>query len=308
MITVLAGGVGGAKFLAGLAGVIDPREITAIVNTGDDINLHGLHISPDLDTVCYTLGGQVHPLQGWGVDQDTFHCLGQLERMGEETWFRLGDRDLATHLLRTRWLGQGLTLSQVTARLTAMMGVAATLLPMTDAFVPTQVLTDQGELHFQEYFVRDRCQAPVRGFRFSNIEFCKPAAGVLEAIHGADAVILAPSNPFISIGPILAVPGIQEALREVASRVAAISPIIQGRAVKGPAADMLEQLGYEVSAVGIARIYRDFASTFILDLQDEDLAGRVEALGLRALVADTVMDAPGKQGMLAKAVLEGMRR
>ena len=308
MITVLAGGVGGAKFLAGLAKVIDPGEITVIVNTGDDIKLHGLHISPDLDTVCYTLSELADPVRGWGIADDSYHCLDQLAQLGEAAWFRIGDRDLATHLLRSRALHEGLTLSEITSHLAARMGVQATILPMTDAFVPTFVDTASGRVHLQEYFVREQCRPVVHGFHFTSIEQCQPAPRVLESIRIADAVILAPSNPFISIGPILAVPGMREALSKARSRISAISPIIQGRAVKGPAAAMLRQMGCQVSAVGVAEMYRDIVALFVVDRLDAALSSRIEALGMRVLITETVMTGPAEKQALARAVLEAMNQ
>ena len=308
MIAVLAGGVGGAKFLAGLAGMTDPCEITAIVNTGDDIKLHGLHISPDLDTVCYTLAGLADPVRGWGIADDSYHCLDQLERLGEATWFRLGDRDLATHVIRSRALREGFTLSEATSHLAAQMGIKTTILPMTDAFVPTFVDTTSGRMHLQEYFVREQCRPVVRGFHYMNIERCRPAPGVLESIDAADAVILAPSNPLISIQPILAVPGVRKALCRVRSRVSAISPIIQGCAVKGPAAAMLQQMGCEVSAMGVAEMYRDIVGLFVIDRMDVALSSRIEGLGMDVLVTDTVMAGPAEKQALARAVLEAKAR
>jgi LPPG:FO 2-phospho-L-lactate transferase len=306
MITVLAGGVGGAKFVAGLAGLINPREITGIVNTGDDIKLHGLHISPDLDTICYTLAGWADPVRGWGLSNDSYSCLDQLRLLGEATWFRLGDRDLATHILRSRALHEGMTLSEITSRLADQMDIHAAILPMTDDYVPTFVDTADGQMHLQEYFVREQCRPLIRGFHYTDIDRCRPAPGVLESIEGADAVILAPSNPLISIRPILAVPGVRGALTSARSRVAAISPIIQRRAIKGPAAVMLQQLGCEVSAVGVAEMYKDFAATFVIDRLDASLSSRIEELGMRVLVTDTMMTGPAEKRALAEAVLEAM--
>jgi LPPG:FO 2-phospho-L-lactate transferase len=264
-ITALAGGIGASKFLLGLAGVMPPEDITLIANTGDDIELFGLRICPDIDTVTYTLAGVINEETGWGLKGDTFECLRWLARYDEAPWFNLGDRDLATHIFRTNQLRNGLSLSEVTRHVSRSLGVQSTILPMTDSYTPTRVVTDEGEMHFQEYFVRRRCEPRVREIRFDNIESAKPAVGVLDAIGEADAVVICPSNPFISIGPILAVPGLRYALRETKATVVAITPIIGGKALKGPAADMLRDLGHEVSARGVAEMYRDFVDIFLLD-------------------------------------------
>jgi LPPG:FO 2-phospho-L-lactate transferase len=307
MITVLAGGVGAARFLRGLVDVVDATAVTIIGNTADDEEFLGLHVAPDLDTVVYTLADVVNEEQGWGLAGDTYQALEQARRLGEEAWFLLGDKDLATHLLRTRLLREGKSLSQATARIAQAFGLRCRLLPMSDDRVRTIVTTDGGELSFQEYFVRRRHQDEVRALRFEGAEAARPAPGVLEAIAQAEAVIIAPSNPLVSIGPILAVPGIWEALVETKAPVAAVSPIVGGRALKGPADKMLASLGHEVSAAGVARIYADFLDALVLDEQDASLAPEVEALGARPFVTDTVMRDAAARRALAEATLRAVR-
>jgi len=306
MITVLAGGVGAARFLRGLVDVVDPASITIIGNTGDDDEFLGLHVSPDLDTVVYTLADVVDPEQGWGLAGDTYRCLEQAKALGEETWFLLGDRDIATHLLRTRLLREGTTLTEVTATIARAFGLTCRLLPMTDDPLRTVVVTDAGELSFQEYFVRRRWQDEVRALRFDGAEQARPAPGVLEAIAEAEAVIVAPSNPLVSIGPILAVPGVREALRETEAPVIAISPIVGGRALKGPADRMLASLGHEASAAGVARLYADFLDVLMLDREDAGLAPQVESLGVRPVVAETIMRDEASRRALAEATLKAV--
>ena len=303
-ITALAGGIGASKFLLGLASVLPPEDITIIANTGDDIELFGLRVCPDIDTVTYTLGGVINPVTGWGLGGDTFECLQGLKRYGEDTWFNLGDRDLATHILRTHKLRQGISLSEVTDRIRRGFGVKSTILPMTDAYTPTRIKTDNGEMHLQEYFVRRRCEPRVVDISFDNIEHAKPAAGVKNAILNADLVILCPSNPFISIGPILAVPGIRGMLSETEATVIAITPIIGGKAMKGPAADMLRDLGYEVSAAAVAKIYCDFLDVFVLDEVDAELQAEIKANGPRVITTNTAMNTAEEKAELARNVVE----
>ncbi|MFP5265501.1 MAG: 2-phospho-L-lactate transferase [Blastocatellia bacterium] len=303
-ITALAGGIGAAKFLLGLAAVMPPEEITIVANTGDDIELFGLRVSPDIDTLTYTLAGVINDSTGWGLAGDTFECLAWLGRYGEAGWFNLGDRDLATHVYRTHQLRLGRTLAEVTDHVRRSLGVRPVILPMTDAYTPTRVLTDEGEMHFQEYFVRRRCEPRVKQVRFDGIESARPAGGVVSAILGSDVVIICPSNPFISIGPILAVPGILDAVKKTRARVTAVSPIIGGRALKGPAADMLSDLGHEVSARGVASLYRDFVDVFVLDESDRELERGINELGMRALVTNTVMVTLEDKRRLARSVLE----
>lgn len=302
-IAALAGGVGAARFLSGLAATIAPAELTAIVNTGDDFRWMGLHVSPDLDTIVYTLAGLADPGTGWGMRKDTFHCLDRLDQLGCDPWFRIGDRDLATHVFRTERLAAGESLTEITRAICRRNGIPARILPMTDDPVPTLVHTDAGTLEFQDYFVRRRCEPAVRGFTFSGVESSRPAPGVLDAIAAADAVILCPSNPWISIGPILAVPGIRDALSAASAKTLAVTPIIAGKAVKGPTAAMFVQLGKEVSAAAVAEVYCDFLDVFVLDVRDESLHRGIEAIGIEVRTADTLMNSPEARVALAAAVL-----
>ena len=301
-ITVLAGGVGAARFLEGLVRVVDPAEVTVVCNVGDDFEWHGLHISPDIDSVIYTLAG-LEGAQGWGVREDTFVALAELEALGEERWFAIGDRDLATHVLRTSLLRAGAALSEATARLAAARGLRCALVPATDDPAPTVVHTDVGILAFQEYFVRRRASDAVTGFDLSAAAQARPAPGVLEAIRDADAVLIAPSNPFVSIGPILAIPGVREALERSRARRVAVSPIVGGEAIKGPAAEMLRSTGHEVSALGVARLYAELLDVFVIDEVDAALAPAVEELGLEVAVTDTMMTSSGRREDLAAFVV-----
>jgi LPPG:FO 2-phospho-L-lactate transferase len=303
-IVALAGGVGAARFLEGLARLL-PRHRTFIIgNTGDDVEMHGLHISPDLDTVTYTLAGVGDRKRGWGLQGDTFHCLAALGRFGLETWFQLSDGDFATHLYRTERLAQGVPLSGVTAEIAAAFGLRARLTPMSDQPVRTRILTRRGDLEFQTWFVKHRARDPVIGVRYAGAAEAVPAPGVLEAIGRARAILVCPSNPLISIGPILAVPGIREALRTTRAPVLAISPIVGGQALKGPAARMMKSMGMASSALQVARLYEDFLDIFVLDHADRSLAPAVEALGLRAVVTNTIMTGLRRKKALASAVLE----
>ena len=305
-VTALAGGVGASKLLLGLASVMPPEDITIIANTGDDIELFGLRICPDIDTITYTLAGVINEETGWGLKGDTFECLRWLARYDEASWFNLGDRDLATHIFRTNQLRTGCSLSEVTDAVRRSLGVRSTILPMTDAYTPTRVMTNEGEMHFQEYFVRRKCQPRVLGVSCDNIESAEPAPGVLSAILEGGAVVICPSNPFISIGPILAVPGVRDALHETRATVIAITPIIAGKALKGPAADMLRDLGHEVSASAVAEMYSDLLDVFILDDTDAETAD-INALGLRVLSANTVMNTLDVKRQLARRVLEAVK-
>ena len=303
-ITALAGGIGASKLLLGLASVMPPEDITIIANTGDDIELFGLRICPDIDTVTYTLAGVINEDTGWGLKGDTFECLRWLERYCEASWFNLGDRDLGTHIFRTAALRNGLSLTEVTNQIRQSLEVRSAILPMTDAYTPTRVVTDEGEMHFQEYFVRRRCDPRVREILFHGTASAQPAPGVLSAILEADAVIICPSNPFISIGPILAVPGIGEALRETTAIVIAVTPIIGGRALKGPAADMLRDLGHEVSAGSVAALYREFVNLFVLDEADASLETEIKQIGVGVTVTNTVMSTLLDKTRLAQRLLE----
>jgi LPPG:FO 2-phospho-L-lactate transferase len=305
MITALAGGVGASKFLEGLSRVMPPEEISVIVNTGDDMEIFGLYIAPDLDIVSYTLAGLVNPETGWGFTSDTFHCLDMLLRYNEsDRWFNLGDRDLATHIFRTQMLRSGKRLSEVAEQVRTTLGVQSRILPMTDTHTPTTILTDAGEMHFQEYLVKKRAQPRVEGIRFENIESAQPAPGVAEAILEAKAIIVCPSNPLISIGPILAVPGMRDLLKKTTAKILVISSVVGGASLKGPTDRMLKDLGMEVSAAQIARLYADFADIFVLDQQDKAMRPEIEALGLKVFVTDTVMSDDDKKTALSLAVLQ----
>lgn len=303
MIVALGGGVGASKLLQGLCRVIDPGALTVIVNTGDDFILHGLTICPDLDTVAYTLAGLADPERGWGIAGDTFNALGQLGRYGREAWFNLGDRDLATHLHRTALLREGRSLTEVTDVIRHRLGVRARILPMADEPVPTIVLTDQGPRLFQEYLVREGARQAVRGVTFEGVDRARPAPGVLEAIEAAEGIILCPSNPIISLGPILAVPGIRHALKTTNAPVVGVSPVVGGRALKGPTDKFLAGLGYDVSALSVARLYQDFLDAFIIDRLDAELLHAIEALPVRGRVAETVMQNLERKISLANEAL-----
>lgn len=308
MIVTLAGGVGAARFLEGLVRAAPPASITVIVNIGDDIDLYGLRISPDLDIVMYTLAGLIDPQQGWGIQGDTYHTLEMLKRYGHDAWFLLGDRDLATHLHRTQLMQRGYTLSEVSDQIRWSLGLEPRFLPMSNQRVTTRIVTPSGTMHFEEYFVQRRASEPVEAVQFDGIEQAQPAPGVLEAIAGAEAIILAPSNPIVSIGTILAVPGIREALRETAAPIVAISPIVGGTTIKGPADKMLRGLGFEVSAVGVAQVYRDFLDVLIIDQVDAALAPAIEALGMRVVVMDTIMRGLPEKEALARAALAAVKQ
>jgi LPPG:FO 2-phospho-L-lactate transferase len=308
-VVALAGGVGGAKLADGLAQTLPPDDLTVVVNTGDDFEHLGLHISPDLDTVCYTLAGLANNATGWGRAGETWQFLDTLRGLGGPTWFRLGDRDLALHHERTRRLAAGERLSAVTRDLAQRMGVRALVLPMTDDRVRTIVLTGEGELPFQQYFVERRCEPVVRGFRFDGVEGSRPADGVLEALAAAEAVVLCPSNPWVSLDPILAVPGLRPAL--MGKVVVGVSPIIGGRALKGPAAKMARELGIQPSARAVAEHFERLLIGFVVDHQDAEQTPAIEATGVRVLSTHTIMRSPGDRLRLARETLEfaeGLRR
>lgn len=306
-ITALAGGVGASKLLDGVSRILPPEDLTVIVNTGDDIEMFGLYISPDVDIVTYTLAGLVNPATGWGLTSDTFHCLDLLLRYNESPrWFNLGDRDLATHIYRTQQLRAGKPLSAVAEQVCKTLGVATQILPMTDTHTPTTILTDEGPLHFQEYLVRRGAEPKITGIRFENIAQAQPAPGVAEAILEADAVLLCPSNPLISIGPILAVPGMRQLLQETAAKIIAVSPIVGGASLKGPSDRMLAQLGMEVSATQVAKLYADFLDVFILDQQDSREQSAIEQLDLQVVLANTVMRDLESKMALAQTVLTAL--
>jgi LPPG:FO 2-phospho-L-lactate transferase len=308
MITVLCGGVGAARLLEGMCKAFPPGEITAVVNTGDDDQMYGLYICPDLDTITYTLAGEVDRTQGWGVTGDTAHTMAALERFGGPTWFKLGDRDLATHMYRTGRLAQRVPLSTVAGEIARAFGLELTLLPMSDQPVRTRVrLADSGdvsgELGFQDYFVRLRHSVPVAEVRFAGAEESRPAPGVLEAIAAADVIVIAPSNPVVSIDPILAVPGIAPALRAKRRHVVAISPIVAGAALKGPADRLLAELGADPTAVGVAKWHVSHAGTLVIDRADESLHDEIEAAGMTCVVTNTVMSSVDIAAELARVAV-----
>jgi len=300
-IVVLCGGVGAARFLSGLLAVADPARVTAVVNVADDDRFHGLHVSPDIDTVLYTLAGLVHEEQGWGRREETFHLQEELARFGAETWFRLGDRDLATHVYRTAALAAGDTLTAITDRMCRSLGIGARILPATDDPQETEVRTDAGWISFQEYFVHRRGADTVHELRF--VPDAVPSAAVFAAIAAAGTIVIAPSNPFVSIGPILALRGMRQALDDTRATIVAVSPIVAGAAIKGPAAAMLASLGHEVSALGVARLYAGLADVFVLDESDAALLPAVRALGLRAVAVPTLMRDAATRAALAAATL-----
>lgn len=304
-VSVLAGGVGAAKFIRGLVRIIPPERLTVVVNTGDDETFFGLHVSPDVDTVMYTLAGEVHPGQGWGLRDESFRVLDALTRFYGKPWFGLGDRDLATHLYRTDRLRAGTKLSDITADIARRFGVKSRILPMSDDRVRTFVkIRGRDAMPFQEYFVKGRARGVVEKIELRGIEDARPLPSVLEAIRNSSAVILAPSNPFVSLGPIFGLRGVREALSSARDRVVAISPIVGGKTIKGPADKMLRGLGLEVSALGIARLYKDIVGTFALDKVDRDYVEPIRELGMRAVAADTIMTTPAKAARLAKILIQ----
>jgi LPPG:FO 2-phospho-L-lactate transferase len=305
--TVICGGVGAARFLRGLLQVASPDRVTGIVNTGDDMRLHGLAISPDLDTCTYTLADAINPETGWGLAGETWQARTTLERYGGQTWFGLGDRDLGTHLYRTQRLDEGATLAEVTAEITAAWDLGLTLLPMSNDPVRTRVTIDSGEvLDFQRYFVERQHQDHVTAVAFDGIDAATPSPGVLESIEQADAIVIAPSNPFVSIAPVLGVPGIRDALAARRERTVCISPLIGGAAVKGPAADLARTLGHEVSAVGVARLLVDVAGHMVLDTVDAELAEAVRETGVTPTVTDTMMRTPEIAAALATTTVNAV--
>ena len=303
MITALAGGVGAARFLQGLIKIVPQKEVTVIVNTGDDIQLYGLHISPDLDIIMYTLAGIVNTETGWGIQGDTFHCLETLQRYGYETWFKLGDGDLATHIHRTYLLEGGLSLSEATHRLCRSLGLEMKILPMTNDRFETKILTDKGVMHFQEYLVKRGARDKVIDVTFEGAEKAEPAREVIDSILSAEAIILCPSNPIVSIGTILSIKNVRKALRETRAKVVAISPIVGGAPIKGPADKLMQGLGLEVSAYSVAHLYRDFLDIFIIDHMDQAERERIEELGLRVIVTNTIMKSLRDKVRLAKVTL-----
>ncbi len=302
-VVALAGGVGAAKLVWGLAQEGLGSRLSVVVNTGDDLEAFGLRICPDLDTITYTLAGLSNRTWGWGIEGDTFRCLEALGRLGADTWFGLGDQDLATHLWRTSRLNRGWGLAAVTAHICKGFGIEPSVLPMAEGYNPTLVETDAGRLHLQEYLVREKCAPRVHGFEYTGLSCQRAAPGVEKVIRNARIIVICPSNPFISVGPILAVPGIRRAVMESRGLVVAVSPIVGGRALKGPAAKMLRELGHPVSAEGVARIYRGVMDVFVLDERDAGSAASIERLGVRVVVRNTVMDTSGAKRALARALL-----
>jgi LPPG:FO 2-phospho-L-lactate transferase len=303
MLVVFTGGTGGAKLIEGLSHEADLAELTIVCNTADDFVLHGLNISPDLDTIMYTLAGMSDAARGWGIRDDGFSVLTQLEKLGGESWFKLGDKDIATHLMRTRLLREGLPLSECTDRIRRQLGVKARLLPMTDDRVETRLETAEGEISFQEYFVKRRWQPAVRRVLYAGVESSRPAPGVVEAIDRAAGIVFCPSNPITSIGPILAVPGISEALARATANVIGVSPIIGSSAISGPAHKLMTAQGLEPSAVGVSRFYSEFLDSFVIDSADAPLRRTIEALGIGIVETPILMQSLDDKRRLAREVM-----
>jgi LPPG:FO 2-phospho-L-lactate transferase len=302
-VVALAGGVGGSKLALGLYRAMDQRELTIVSNTGDDIVMHGLHVSPDPDILIYTLADEVNPAHGWGLRDESFRVAEGLARYGRPVWFQLGDRDLATHIHRTAMLKEGATLSQAIDSICRALGVTARILPMSNEPVPTMLDTNEGRMHLQDYFVRRKCEPKLRAIEFSGAAIAKPAPGVIEAIAEAALIVVTPSNPLISIGPILAVPGVRDALRRARARVVAVSPLVGGKSLKGPSDKMMSELRYDASAVGVAKLYGDFCGTFVLDEVDADQRSAIEALDMKAIVLPTIMRTLDDKERLARSML-----
>lgn len=303
MIVVLTGGTGGAKLIEGLAAEIDPAELTIVCNTGDDAIFHGLYVAPDVDTIIYTLAGLSDTEKGWGIRGDTFMTLAQLRRLGADAWFNLGDKDLATHITRTKLLNDGLKLSEVVDRLRRQLGVKSKILPMSDDRVETRLQTPQGEISFQEFFVKESWAREVTSVRFVGAEVAKPAPGVLEMIQSAEAIVICPSNPITSIDPILSVPGIRDALEQARAPVVGVSPIIGSAAISGPAHKLMIASGFEASAVGVAECYKEILDTLLIADEDRASVPIVEALGVAPLCTDIRMSSVADKRRLAREVL-----
>ena len=302
-VLALAGGVGGAKLALGLRDILDEESLAIVVNTGDDEEFFGLHVSPDLDTVMYTLGGIANPDTGWGISGETFRSLNRLRQYGVDTWFNLGDLDMATHIRRTQLLGQGNTLSEVTNSLCSSLGIAHSIFPMTDDTLKTIVITEISEMSFQEYFVKNRCDPRVISLRFDSPSECSPSPGFVTALNESDLLVFCPSNPFLSVDPILAVPGVRKKIENFRGARIAVSPIVGGEAIKGPAGKILRELGHEVSCVGVAKRYVDLCDVFIIDNVDADLASTIEKLGMRVVVTNTIMNNDQEKRTLAREIL-----
>lgn len=301
---VFSGGVGAARFLEGLVNVLPAESICAIVNTGDDIEMHGLYISPDVDIVICTLAGIIHPGQGWGIVDDTDHCMGMLGKLGAPTWFMLGDKDMALHIQRTALMKQGLTATQISQQFCDALGVGVRILPMTHDSVQTHIHTPQGLVHFQHFLVRDRAQSAITGIEYVGIDTAQATSDVHDAIATAQQIIIAPSNPLVSVGTILGLPGIGERLRNRQVPAITVSPIVGGKAIKGPLVPMLQNAGIDVSALGIATHYQGLIDGMVIDQQDAELAPAIEALGIRVRVTDTIMRDQAHKTALANQCLE----
>jgi len=306
MITALAGGIGAARFLQGLVRVVPEEEITVIVNTGDDIELYGLHVSPDLDIVMYTLAGIVDEEKGWGIRGDTFHCLDMLRRYGHETWFNLGDKDFATHIYRTHLLRSGLSLSDATKTLCQNLGLKIKILPMTDDKFETKIVTSECIMHFQEYLVKKKAQDKVIDVLFEGVKEAKPTPEAVDSILNAEAVIICPSNPIVSIGTILSLKDMKKAMKETKAKVAAVSPIVGGSPIKGPADKLMQGLGLDVSSYAVADVYRDFLDAIVIDQVDRMEKERIERLGFRVVVTDSIMRNLEDKVRLARVTLESI--
>ncbi len=304
MITVLTGGTGGAKFVDGLRQIVRPEELTIVVNTGDDLQWWGLYVAPDLDSITYMLAGKLSQERGWGVKGDTFFCLNAMGQLGQPTWLHVGDRDLATHIFRSKLLAGGKTLTEATSEIGNRLSIKTRVLPMSNSRVETRVLTPAGDLSFEEYFVQRWYQDPVESVRFVGASDAEPAPGVIEAIRSSDLVLLAPSNPVTSIAPILAVPGIREALRESRARIAAVSPIVGGAAVTGPAGILMAAQGFAVSIAGVADFYQDFLDLLVVDSEDAKPAEELRKTGMRVHCTPTIMRKYEDRVALAKSVLD----
>lgn len=308
MIAALTGGTGGAKLIEGLASVLDPAGLTIICNTGDDAIFHGLYVAPDIDTILYTLAGLIDAERGWGISGESFVVLQQLERLGEQTWFNLGDKDLATHIVRTKLLGQGRKLSHTVDQVRRALGLTSKILPMSDDRIETRVTTREGEMSFQEFFVKERWTPEVLAVDFAGAAQSRPAPGVLEAIRDAEGIIVCPSNPITSLGPILAVPGLRAALKETAARIIAVSPMIGTRAISGPAHKLMLASGREPSASGVAEGYDDFLDAFLIAEEDSCLAQRIESLQIEVVCTNIRMPTRAEKQRLAREVLAWVQK
>lgn len=308
MIAALTGGTGGAKLIEGLASVLDPAGLTIICNTGDDAIFHGLYVAPDIDTILYTLAGLIDAERGWGISGESFVVLQQLERLGEQTWFNLGDKDLATHIVRTKLLGQGRKLSHTVDQVRRALGLTSKILPMSDDRIETRITTREGEMSFQEFFVKERWTPEVLAVDFAGAAQSRPAPGVLEAIRDAEGIIVCPSNPITSLGPILAVPGLRAALKETAARIIAVSPMIGTRAISGPAHKLMLASGREPSASGVAEGYDDFLDAFLIAEEDSCLAQRIESLQIEVVCTNIRMPTRAEKQRLAREVLAWVQK